>query len=109
MVVEMENRAVSIIKSFKSIDETMYPESDLKESSRYLSGFKWHDEARPKDKDDIFRSVEAEMPKVEAKPKETAKEALTETETIENQEETKVEEPSKEEQPKRHRERKKVE
>ena len=92
MVIEMENQNVSIIKSFKDINETMYPEEDLQESSRYLSGFKWHDEVRPKDKDDIFRRIEAEMPKVEAKPK-------TSTETA-------AEEEVQEEQPKRHRQRK---
>ncbi len=100
MVVEMENQNVSIIKSFKGIDETMYPEEDLQESSRYLSGFKWHDEARPKDKDDIFRRIEAEMPQAVVTPKETPTEPSTEA-----TEETEI----KEEQPKRHRERKKVE
>ena len=74
----------------------MYPEKDLSESNRYLPGFKWHDESRPKDKDDIFRRVEVEMPKVEETPKETPKEDTTETKT-------------EEKQPKRHRERKKVE
>ena len=93
MVIEMENQNVSIIKSFKDIDEKMYPEEDLQESSRYLSGFKWHDEARPKDKEDIFRRIEAEMPKVEVKPTETP------TETV-------AEEEVQEEQPKRHRQRK---
>ena len=100
MVIEMEKQSVSIIKSFKEINETMYPEEDLSESSRYLSGFKWHDEARPKDKDDIFRRIEVEMPKVEVTPKETPTEPSPEV-----SEEVKV----KEEQPKRHRERKKVE
>jgi len=95
MVIEMENQNVSIIKSFKDIDEKMYPEEDLQESSRYLSGFKWHDEARPKDKDDIFRRIEAEMPKVEVKPTDTPTETVAEEE-VEVQEE----------QPKRHRPRK---
>ena len=93
MVIEMENKSVSIIKSFKEIDETMYPEEDLSESSRYLPGFKWHDDARPKDKDDIFRHVEVEMPKVEETSKETPKEAVAEEEV-------------QEEQPKKHRPRK---
>ena len=93
MVIEMEKESVSLIKSFKSIDETMYPEDDLKENDRYLPGFKWNDEARPKDKDDIFRRVEVEMPKVEEMPKETSKEAVAEEEV-------------QEEQPKRHRPRK---
>jgi hypothetical protein len=52
----------------------MYPKEDLQESSRYLPGFKWYDEARPRDKDDIFRRIEVEMPKVEVAPTETPKE-----------------------------------
>ena len=97
MVIEMEKQSVSMIKSFKEINETMYPEDDIKENDRYLSGFKWHKEARPTDKDDIFRSVEAEMPKAEVTPTETPKEQTTEV-----AEEVKV----KEEQPKKHRPRK---
>ena len=97
MVIEMEKQSVSIIKSFKEINETMYPEDDLKENDRYLSGFKWHEEARPTDKDDIFRRIEAEMPQVEAvTPKETPTES-----SIEVSEEAEVEE-----QPKKHRPRK---
>ena len=49
--------------------------------------------ARPKDKDDIFRHVEVEMPKVEETPKETPKETAAEEEV-------------QEEQPKKHRPRK---
>ena len=96
MAIEMENRSVSIIKSFKDINETMYPEEDLQESNRYLSGFKWHEEARPVDKDDIFRRIEAEMPPAEDAPKETTIEVTTEA-----TEESEV----KEEQPQRHRPR----
>ena len=82
MVIEMENQSISIIKSFKGISETMYPESDLSESSRYLQGFKWHDEARPRDKDDIFRRIEAEMPQAasEVMDEETITEISTEIE-----------------------------
>ncbi len=93
MVIEMEKQSVSIIKSFKEINETMYPEKDLSESNQYLSGFKWHDEARPKDKNDIFRRVEVEMPKIEETPKETPKETAAEEEV-------------QEVQPKKHRPRK---
>ncbi len=101
MVIEMENQSVSIIKSFKGISETMYPESDLSESNRYLQGFKWHDEARPRDKDDIFRRIEAEMPQAapEVAPEETPTETSAEAEP----------EAKEEQQPKRHRERKKLE
>ena len=97
MVIEMEKQNVSIIKSYKGIDETMYPKEDLSESSRYLQGFKWHDDARPKDKDDIFRRIEAEMPQAEVTPKEMPIEPSTEA-----TEETVI----KEKQPKRHRAKK---
>ena len=98
MVIEMENQNISIIKSFKAISETMYPESDLSESSRYLQGFKWHDEARPRDKDDIFRRIEAEMP--QAAPEVAPEETTTETSAVAEPE------AKEEQQPKRHRERK---
>ena len=97
MVIEMKNKGISKIKGFKGITETMYPEDDLIESRRYLQGFKWHDDARPRDKDDIFRCVEAEMPQVEVAPTEIPTETSTE-----EAEETEVQE----EQPKRHRPRK---
>ena len=106
MVIEMKNQSISIIKSFKDIKETMYPEKDLKENDRYLAGFKWLDEARPKDKDDIFRRIEADMPQAtpeaqtETKPEETDTEPTTETPE---------EESVQQEQPKKHRERKIVE
>ena len=98
MVIEMENQNISIIKSFKGISETMYPESDLSESSRYLQGFKWHDEARPRDKNDIFRRIEAEMP--QAAPEVASEETTTETSAVAEPE------AKEEQQPKRHRERK---
>ena len=97
MVIEMKDNGISRIKGFKGITETMYPEDDLIESRRYLQGFKWHDDARPRDKDDIFRRVEAEMPQVEVAPTEIPTETSTE-----EAEETEVQE----EQPKRHRPRK---
>ena len=62
MVIEMKNNSVSRIKGYKSISETMYPESELKENARQLQGFLWHDEARPKDRDDIFRRCVTETP-----------------------------------------------
>ena len=99
MVIEMKNNGVSKIKGFKGISETMYPEDDLMESNRYLKGFKWHDDTRPTDKDDIFRRVEAEMPQVEVTPTETPTEPSTDA-----SEDTEVQE----EQPKRHRPRKEI-
>ena len=91
MVIEMEKQSVSIIKSFNDINETMFPEQDLLESDRYLQGFKWHDEARPVDKNDIFRRVEAEMPKAEVVPETPSEEPAEEVQ---------------EEQPQKHRPRK---
>ena len=91
MVIEMEKQSVSMIKSFKEISETMYPESDLKESDRYLQGFKWNEDARPVDQNDIFRHIEAEMPKAEASPEKPSEEPA---------------EAVQEEQPKKHRPRK---
>ena len=93
MVIEMQDNSISKIKSYKGISETMYPESDLNESSRYLQGFKWYDEMRPTDKDDIFRRVEIEMP---------AAAPVVET----PQQEEKQPAVEEKEQPKRHREKK---
>ena len=98
MVIEMENQSINLIKGYKNINETMYPEEDLKESSRYLSGFKWYDEVRPKDKDDIFRSAEAVMPAA------TSAETPVQEAKEETKEDEQVEEPK--EEPKRHRARK---
>ena len=91
MVIEMKDNNVSRIKGYQGISETMYPESDLQESSRYLSGFKWHEEVRPKDRYDIFRRVEAETSV--ANPVE---------EPIQQEEQPAAQE---KEQPKRHRPR----
>ena len=93
MVIEMDDGSISVIKGYKDISETLYPESDLNDDARKLAGFKWHDEARPKDKHDIFRKAEAVMP--QSLPSETQTETSTEPE-------------AKAEQPKRHRERKDI-
>lgn len=96
LVIEMKKNSISRIKGYNDITETMYPEEDLSESSRYLKGFKWHEEVRPKDKDDIFRRVEVETPQAVT---ETLEETPAEVET----------EVQKNELPRRHRERKKTE
>ena len=90
LVIEMKDNNISKIKGYQDISETMYPESDLQESSRYLSGFKWHGEARPKDRYDIFRRVETETPV-----------AIPLGEPAQQEEQP----AAKEEQPKRHRPR----
>ena len=95
MVIEMNGNSISVIKGYKDISETMYPESDLNENARKLQGFQWHDEARPKDKNDIFRKAEAEMPQ-----------ATTETDPSDTPTETPTEPETTAEQPKRHRPKK---
>ena len=96
MTIELRDNSISLIKGYNDISETMYPESDLNENARKLQGFQWHDEARPKDKDDIFRITAAEMPQTQPAPAERHKETPGETEV-------------QQEQPKRHRERKNLE
>ena len=93
MVIEMDGGSISVIKGYQDINETLYPESDLKDDARKLAGFKWHDEARPKDKNDIFRKAEAVMPQA----------VSSETQT-----ETSSEPEAQADQPKRHRERKDI-
>lgn len=93
MIIEMNGNTISLIKGYSDISETMYPESDLNENARKLQGFQWHDEARPKDRDDIFRKVEAEMPQAQSAHTETSTEVSAETEV-------------QQVQSKRHRERK---
>lgn len=91
MTIEMKDNSISVIKGYSDINETLFPESDLNESSRLLPGFKWHDEVRPTDKDDIFRKTET--------PQSTLESDISETPT----------EPDQKEQPKRHRQRKDIE
>ncbi len=105
MVIIMEGQSISTIKSFKDIKETMYPEDDLKESSRYLQGFKWHDTIRPTDKDDIFRIIEVAKPNTKAEEiPEAPPEVKPEATSTVTQPATEIEE----EQPQRHRNRKKA-
>lgn len=93
MTIEMKDNSISVIKGYSDINETLFPESDLNESSRLLPGFKWHDEVRPTDKDDIFRKTETEMPQS----------------SLENGDPETPMEPDQKEQPKRHRQRKDIE
>lgn len=47
MRIEMQNKSISLIKYYLEVNETLYPEKDLKESDRYLDGFIWREEERP--------------------------------------------------------------
>lgn len=53
--MKKEGQGVSHIKYYGGIDETLFPEKDISEKDRYLAGFKWWDEIRPKSILDIFR------------------------------------------------------
>ena len=64
MKILMKDNEITLIKYFQNIDETLYPEKDIKESERYLDGFIWREEERPKDKDGIF-GMESEKLKTE--------------------------------------------
>lgn len=55
MLILMEDQSISLIKHYDGIEETLYPEKDLKENDRLLEGFIWREEERPKSKDDIWR------------------------------------------------------
>ena len=50
----MKGNEITLIKYFQNIDETLYPENDIKESERYLDGFIWREEERPMNKEGIF-------------------------------------------------------
>jgi len=92
MTIVMKDNSISVIKGYSDINETLFPESELNESARLLHGFKWHDEIRPTDKDDIFRKTETEMP----------------PSSIENGGSETPIESGQNEQPKRHRQRKDI-
>lgn len=47
MRIEMKNKSISLIRYYQDINETLYPEKDIKESDRYLDGFLWREEDRP--------------------------------------------------------------
>lgn len=53
MRIVMKDKGISLIKFYENINETLYPEKDLKESDRYLDGFLWREEERPQSKDDV--------------------------------------------------------
>lgn len=57
VLLTMCKNSISEIKQYKTAEETLYPEKDLKVEDRLLSGFKWQSEVRPTDKDDIFRII----------------------------------------------------
>lgn len=56
MRIEMKDKSISLIRYYEDVRETLYPEKDLKESDRYLEGFLWREEERPKSKEEIHSS-----------------------------------------------------
>jgi len=62
MVIDNDNK-IETITFFKTVDGTIYPESDLPENARKLKGFKWRGDERIKNKEDIFPPEEVELDK----------------------------------------------
>ena len=62
MKIVIRDKSISRIKYFEGIDETLYPEKDIKESERYLEGFLWLEELRPTGPQDIFRRHSSSLP-----------------------------------------------
>ena len=56
--IMMKDGEIDKIYHYNDIEETLYPEKDLKDSDRYLEGFLWLEEDRPKDRYDIFRKTD---------------------------------------------------
>jgi lipopolysaccharide export system protein LptA len=54
MEIVMEQRAISTINYFQPDDGSMFPETDLPEKDRFLKGFVWDIDRRPKSKYDIL-------------------------------------------------------
>lgn len=62
MVIFIKDQTISRIKYYSEIDETLYPEDKIKESERYLDGFLWLEDLRPKNPQDIFPPRPAPLP-----------------------------------------------
>ena len=58
MKIMMKDGDIDRVYYYDNVDETLYPEKDLKEKDRYLEGFQWLEETRPKDRYDIFRKTD---------------------------------------------------
>ena len=81
MRILMKDKSISLIKYYRNIDETLFPEKDLKENDRYLDGFVWRDEERPKTMEEIFiKKIEDGSQKTEEAP-ETDSESDSETDS----------------------------
>jgi hypothetical protein len=62
MVIFMENNDIARIKYYEEIDETLFPEEDIKEEERYLEGFLWLEDLRPTSREDIIHRRSAPLP-----------------------------------------------
>ena len=62
MRILMKDKSISLIKYYETINETLYPEDELKESDRFLNGFIWREEERPKEWKDIFSRPVSSFP-----------------------------------------------
>ena len=55
MRIVMKDREISLIRYYGNINETLYPAKDLNESERYLDGFLWREEERPRSREDLIK------------------------------------------------------
>ena len=60
MKILMGENEISRIKYYLNVEETLFPEKDLKESDRYLEGFVWREKERPMSKEDVLKREKAE-------------------------------------------------
>jgi lipopolysaccharide export system protein LptA len=66
IIIYMNDGKVKKIAFIKSPDGELKPMADIEEGDKLLPGFKWLNELRPKDKEDIFRNpVPKELPGTE--------------------------------------------
>lgn len=59
LIVNMRNRKMEKLNLWPDVTGKVTPIYLAKKSQYYLKGFKWYDEIRPKDKDDIYEVPEA--------------------------------------------------
>ena len=62
MVIFMKDNSISKVKYYEDIDETLFPEEDIKEDERYLEGFRWLEDLRPKSREDIVHPRSEPLP-----------------------------------------------
>ncbi len=68
MRIIMKDKSISLIRYYEDINETLYPEKDIKESDRYLDGFLWRIDERPLSKEEVITGIRPPEPAPEPTP-----------------------------------------